>query len=349
MNNFEHLMTGYLLGQLPEAEQARLEEQYFADPQLFAQALRVENELVDDYARGRLSLQARRQFERHYLAHPARRARAQFAQALASKLDQAGEVQSAAAAPPDIAALWWRRLLPSLSGHRLRWEVPLALASVLLIVGGLWVFTVFRRQPQESAQMQATRANAERREREAQQREREAQQPEREAQQPERDAQSQSPDERRRPAAELAAAPQRPRTEHGKAGRVRPPPAPSSRPLPAFVSLVLTAGGTRTADTAGSPAATLVIPPKTELVRLQLNLPEGVYQNYQLGLQAIGGAEIYRRHSLKPITTATGMRFNINVPARKFAAGDYMLTLTGVRADGEIDELSKSIFRVETR
>jgi hypothetical protein len=34
------------------------------------------------------------------------------------------------------------------------------------------------------------------------------------------------------------------------------------------------------------------------------------------------------------------------VPARKFAGGDYILTLRGVNRDGEIDDLSKSIFRV---
>ena len=55
MNDPEQIATRYLLGELAEPEQTALEEKYFADPQLFDQLVKAETELVDDYARGRLS------------------------------------------------------------------------------------------------------------------------------------------------------------------------------------------------------------------------------------------------------------------------------------------------------
>src|SRR5713101_766427 len=88
MNESEQTMARYLLGELSDAEQAALEEKYFTDPQVFDKMVKTENELVDDYARGRLTPQLRERFEQYYLAHPKRRERAKFAQALATKLDQ---------------------------------------------------------------------------------------------------------------------------------------------------------------------------------------------------------------------------------------------------------------------
>jgi hypothetical protein len=33
----------------------------------------------------------------------------------------------------------------------------------------------------------------------------------------------------------------------------------------------------------------------------------------------------------------------------RFASGDYVLTLRGIDPDGEVDDLSKSLFRVEKK
>ncbi|PYS70334.1 MAG: hypothetical protein DMF69_13855 [Acidobacteria bacterium] len=59
MKESEQMMTRYLLGELSESEQSVLEKEYFTDPQFFDQMLKIENELVDDYVRGRLSKEVR--------------------------------------------------------------------------------------------------------------------------------------------------------------------------------------------------------------------------------------------------------------------------------------------------
>ena len=73
MNESGHTTRRYLLGEMSESERSAFEEKYFADARVFEQVLQTEQELVDSYARGQLSPQARGLFERSYLSHPGRR------------------------------------------------------------------------------------------------------------------------------------------------------------------------------------------------------------------------------------------------------------------------------------
>ena len=72
MTNSDEIWTRYLFGELSDSEQTRLEEHYFTDAQTFEQLAQLETELVDGYARGRLSPQMRERFERAYLVNPNR-------------------------------------------------------------------------------------------------------------------------------------------------------------------------------------------------------------------------------------------------------------------------------------
>src|SRR2546427_2600392 len=168
MPESDQTMTRYLLGELSEAEQAALEEKYFMDQQVFDQIGEAENELVDNYARGRLTPQLRERFEHYYLAHPKRRERTKFAQALVAKLDQIEaehEADDASVKP----APWWRRLLRELFGESRALAFSMALALLLLTVGAGWLFFQTRRLREELAQTQTARAVQEQRERELQQ------------------------------------------------------------------------------------------------------------------------------------------------------------------------------------
>ena len=310
-------MVRYLLGELSDSEQAALEEKYFTHPQVFDELVKAENELVDDYACGRLSPQLRKRFEQYYLAHSKRRERAKFAQALATKLDQVGSDHPAV--DPGIKLAPWRRLLlPKLFGEGRAFASSMALALFLLTLGGGWLLLRNRRLQEELAQTQAAHAAQEQRDRDLQQ--------------------------------QLAKERTRINDSNDELNRARPqatrsqPKAPPMHTTPAFVTLLLTAGGIRGADTGSAPR--LIIPTGTEQVRIQLNLKEGDYSNYRVVLQAFGGKTIFSRQGVKPKAAKSGSTFVIIVPARRFAAGDYILTLRGVRADAEVDDVSKSIFRV---
>ncbi len=320
MNESEQIMTSYLLGELSEPEQAALEEKYFSDPRVFDQILKTENELLDNYARGRVSPQVRERFEQYYLLHPGRRERMKFAEALATRIDKIEPSENAIERTAS-AMSWWGGLLTTLRGQRLMLRFSIAFAFLLFVFAGAWFFIDSRRARQELAQAQAVPADQERRERE--QKVAEVRVP--------TEVPPIEPEPRR------PAQPQSPQMT----------PTPTARAVPAFASLLLTVGGVRGGDTGKTP--TLVIPPGTVKARLQLNLKENEYARYRVSLQTVGGEEIFSRQNLKSRDTKPGMSVTLVVPARKFATGDYILTLKGVSQDGEIDDLSKSIFRVSKK
>ena len=80
----EDLIVRYLLGDLPEEEQARLEDLAFSDREYMQIVMDAENDLIDEYAQGKLSGSERRQFESRFLASAERRRKVEFARALAN-------------------------------------------------------------------------------------------------------------------------------------------------------------------------------------------------------------------------------------------------------------------------
>ncbi len=313
MDESEQMMRRYLLGELSESEQSALEEKYFTDPQLFNQILKTESELVDGYVRDQLSNEARVRFEQSYMAHPARSERVRFAAALATRIDQLDESVSRSEQPP-LSVSWWQRLLASLGGRRPTLRFSMALATLLIMVGSTWVFVETRRQQRKAAQTQAYE-DQQRRERERSQ---------------------QAANQGRRPEEAIAAKPS-----------PQPSPTPKSEFAPHSVSLALTVGVVRGGDNRQIP--TLVIQPDTTQAQLLLNLKENDYSSYRASLQTVAGKEVFSQPNVKPRRAITGASFIFTVPARKLESGDYVLTLRGVSANGEVEDLSKSLFRVEKR
>ena len=313
MPESEDTMTRYLLGELSEAEQSALEQAYFTYRSVFDQVVKLENRLVDGYVRGELSAQKRTRLEQYYLAHPQRRERVKFAEALAAKLSQ---LEAARSTERSMSVeSWWARLLASAQSPRL--ALGFAMVLLLIAVGGVWFFAETRRLHRELAETQAERSKQEQRE---------------------QALQKQIADERLR-AEQATAELNRLHTEQQSSST-----APSQ---PAFVSFLLMVGGVRGADT--GPPAVLVIPSGTEQVHLQLKLKESDYQSYRAVLQPVGGKEIFSRANLKAKLARSGASISFVVPAGKFDTGDYVLTLKGVTQTGEVEDMSKSIFHVEKK
>jgi anti-sigma-K factor RskA len=76
------LVTRYLLGDLSEEDQAKIEGRAFRDRQYLLEIEAVECDLIDDYVRGALSEGQRRQFEDRFLRSAERRRKLKFAKAL---------------------------------------------------------------------------------------------------------------------------------------------------------------------------------------------------------------------------------------------------------------------------
>ena len=319
MDKLERTMRRYLLGELSESEQSALEEKYFTDPQIFNEILEIESELVDGYVRGQLANDVRERFEQSYMANPARSERVKFAAALAARLDQTRQpVTSRGRAT--LPGSWWQSLLASLRGQSPTLKFAMALVTLLVVLGGVWVFVESRRRQQsELARTQAAQEAEQRREREL----------------------TQPPADQRKQAEDLAVE----RKSEGPSPEQMTQPTPTISSAPRSVSLALTFGGVRGGDNSKIP--TLVIPPDATQARLLLNLKDNNYPSYHASLRTIAGVEIFSQRSVKPGRAKTGASFVFTVPAQKLAAGDYVLTLRGNNPDGEVDDLSKSLFRIE--
>ena len=68
----------YLLGTLNNSRRIRLEKRLLNEGELFEELLISEDELVDEYVRGRLTRDEKRRFESHFLVTAERHRKFQF-------------------------------------------------------------------------------------------------------------------------------------------------------------------------------------------------------------------------------------------------------------------------------
>ena len=119
----------YLLGELDDRTRAEVEQKLLSDGEVFEELLVAEDEIIDDYASGKLDPEERADFEAHFLATPERQQKLRFARALhRHALTFANERETVK--QPVIRSLWFNR--PWLS-----WAAT-AVVVLALMVGTVW-------------------------------------------------------------------------------------------------------------------------------------------------------------------------------------------------------------------
>jgi methionine-rich copper-binding protein CopC len=143
----------YLLGQLGEADQERIELRLLTDPSFGEEFDTIVDELTDQYVRNDLPGDERKRVERYFLNTPERQQKVEFATELLSHADaergerveraQVAVVQPVVEPSPgllDQIRAFWRR--PTFAQGGLS-------AAVLLVVAGLVFFLISFRNPSE--------------------------------------------------------------------------------------------------------------------------------------------------------------------------------------------------------
>ena len=132
----------YLLGELEEAEQERIELRLLTDPSFGEEFDTVVDELTDQYVRDELTDDERKRAEKHFLSTPERQQKLEFATELLNHADaERGERSQMATVRPVVAPA-----IPSLLDQiRAFWRRPTLahgglIAAVLLVVAGLVFF-----------------------------------------------------------------------------------------------------------------------------------------------------------------------------------------------------------------
>src|SRR5579859_3904389 len=160
-------MTRYLLGELSPEEHASFEDRYLADPDLFEQLAAAEDEMIHAYLQGQCSASEKAVMEKRIAASPDWRQKIEFERTLmdhVSSVPAPGSVGafSSASATGEIP----RARRPLVTALRL---AAVAVWLLVVLIGGMWLIITNLRLRQELAQVQAQKADLERRQREMQQ------------------------------------------------------------------------------------------------------------------------------------------------------------------------------------
>jgi hypothetical protein len=310
-------MARYLLGDLPETEQAVIEQEFFADPEKFEEIWEAENDLVDSYVRGRLSPGERELFERNYLKSPKHRERVLTAGKLLEAADRS--VSESSLAPQIIESVpyrrgWLSRMTEALNSPRILGTGLAAAAMLLLFGGGGWLL------------LERVRLNHEVRRTAAQLSEQ---------QQRERAIADQLAAEREQ-SGQLKSELDRLRETIGQRSSQQPGQARRPSILSFFLSPKLaprSEGGTH---------QQITISRETDLVRLQIKVEEGDSRRFRAAIRSVEGTQVLNQRSLDPRSG----EITIDVPAHKLPLGDYFLTLTAAAPTGETEEINRYFFRV---
>jgi len=130
-------LTGYLLGELSEVQQTRVEEQLFSDHECYDRLQALKAEMTDQYVRGTLAPEQSAVFARRFLATENGRGDALFARALNGVLGEIEE-QRNPVADEQSPVPWWSRM-----GAFFRlapgWQPAMAIAMAALMIGIAWL------------------------------------------------------------------------------------------------------------------------------------------------------------------------------------------------------------------
>jgi anti-sigma factor RsiW len=317
----EALLVEYLLGNLPEEEQAEIEERAFQDQKYLRSIQAVESDLIDAYVKGRLSERDRLRFEGRFFASEERRRKVEFARTLARVAPEFAVIEKdtrpASAPAPATRPGLIKALLSRLSPPA---RFALAAAALLVVVGGSWLIA-------ESFRLRAQLADL-RAEQQSQEREQEAlrqQVADEQARRQEISSQLEREREQREQSQQMADDLQRQLEESAT--------LPSQS---AVVSLALWPGISR----GGGGRSKLVIPQAAQRVRLQIGVePEDEYPGFRVELRAPGGQPVWTQGNLSARRVRGGRAVILNLPASLLRSGEYELSLKGVTAEASIEEV----------
>jgi len=321
----ENLVVRYLLGQLPEEEQLRLEERAFSDQEYLQNVLAVERDLIDEYVRGELSGSERRQFEKLFLASPERRRKVEFARALTNVVSESPATESLARPAIDHAPIPWRDfLLAWLRGQRMAMKFSLAAVTLMVVLGVSWLIAETIRLRAQLAQLQAQRQSQQRDEEKP----------------PQEETLRRQLAEQQKRNEELALQLQ---NERQHLAQLQQELTRSSPPRPIIASLMLLPGLPRSS----TDRPKLIVPRGAQQARLQIGLEKGDdHKRFHVELRTAGGQPVWSQNNLQPRAARAGRSLVLYLPVSVLSAGEYELALKGVTDQGEVEAVGYYYFGV---
>jgi hypothetical protein len=158
----DEVLVRYLLGEVTEEEQIRLEERFFTDEESYQELVALEDELKYEYAQGGLTRQQRQSFEKRFLVTNADREKVALAGAVLQQANQVRAEAEAALARPTEAASWWRSLASLLTLSSPGMRLAFNCAGILVLAGFAWFTYQTARLRSQVADLRALQKSEER-------------------------------------------------------------------------------------------------------------------------------------------------------------------------------------------
>lgn len=131
-------ITAYLLGELPDEESERFEDECFAGENWPEQISLAEDDLINAYLRRELTPEQRQHFERNYLTTETRKKRVAIAAALLTHIDSLGTEKVSVPEPEEPT--WFNRFAAFWHSQGWAARAGLAVGVLALLTGAFWVF-----------------------------------------------------------------------------------------------------------------------------------------------------------------------------------------------------------------
>jgi hypothetical protein len=320
-------LVRYLLGDLPEDQQASLEKQYLAHAELFEELVIVENELADRYADGTLSRAHRSLIEERWMSDPRRARKIAFAGDLRRYVE--GASHSGADVPDRFLARAWKAawrawlLFPPRKSPAFR---PLLAVLTLVIAGsGAIVLkrhsdTAARIQPAVPPGHQLTSAE------------------------PTTAGGAQTgagePDRSPKPGGTSRAADGQTLT----AGQAGGNGQHTRRSRPAIVAFVLGEGLPRDVGVTNE----LKVPRGASTLLLRLDIGSDDHMSYEAAIGSVDGAEVWSQRGLRRRVTTLGTFVDLKLSSTRLPSGDYLVSLHGASPGQPSEEVAHFYFRLKT-
>ena len=350
----DEMLRRYLLDDVSDDERQEIEERFLQDDSLFDEMVALEDELHYEYRQNQLNAREQYHFERKFLQSAQEKEKSAFAGAFLQATAQFAEAKTPAARKiaEDAPVSLWQSIAEffSFSGSTLSYGLS---AAVVLLAFGLG-FTLFKNAQlnREVASLETNRA-AEQREQERIIAEKQQWQSELEKQITDEKLQGEQNEKRIQ---EIESEREKLRQEIAEARRrVNQPSSnpipqttksPTTQSPPSFIALALSPGSFTREN--GEAMKQIRLAPAIKSLQLRLLSEIGVdFKSYRATLKTLDeSVEIWKSGDLQIRGTGAKKSFSITIPAKLLQRADYEISLVGINASGETEEITNYYFSV---
>lgn len=306
----------YLLGTLSPAGTALIDEALLEDDAKAQELELAETDLIDAYVRNELTAADRQRFNDRLQHSPALLERVRFAEVLKDKIAESVTVVEP---EPRLRPSWWQLLFAQPA-----FTVAVTAGFIVATGGGVTLLVALRNIRNESTQIAAERS----------------------ALIEESKRRQQQATELQARADQLAAQLQQEREQRAEDRKhieqLQHQAEQSSSQLPTSIASIFLMPGT--VRSSGSRQQ-LTLSPATRTVRLKLSLADKEYSSYNVSVESVDGNVVAAQHRRK----AHGHLLPISIPAQRLSPGYYVITVKGVRPDGQLERAGDYQFQVLQR